>query len=344
VALSLASPPGAVAQSAAIAADLMFYGDDTEFSNPFRDGDTLFGNWGRVVADLTLNDTVSVQGGVFGNYRYGDFARVGQLRPVLSLTLARGPSRVVFGTLETVARRDGPGPDITSPHGLLPAFQVETLAFTRPWEAGLQWVVDSTRVRQDAWINWQALNTPEHREKFDVGVDGRLRVTGPWRLLYQTHVVHHGGQRYASGPVSDSVAGAIGAAFDGPLGGLDRVVLEGWGVASRYTADREVGETLDGHAMFLRAAAERSGWRGHVIVWRGWSVFVEEGDPNYQSVRQDGTLMTSVRDYAEAGATRTFRPSAETEFEVSARWHRVEQDYDYSFRLLARARLRWPHP
>lgn len=335
-------PPGASAQSSTVVvADLMFYGDDTEFSNPFRDGDTLFGNWGRVYADVTLNEAVSVQGGVFGNYRYGDFARVGQVRPVLSLTLRHGPSALVFGTYDTVARREGPGPDLTGPHGLLPVLQVETLAFTRPWEAGLAWRVDAPRLRHEAWIDWQALNSPERREKFDVGVNGRYRAAGPWHVLYQAHVVHHGGQRFASGPVSDSVAGALGAAHDGPVRGLRRLAVEGWIVGARTTADRELDDTVSGRGWLARVAGARAGWRAHALAFRGRRVVTEEGDPNYLSMKQGGERVTAVRDYAEAGLTRTFHPSRETEFETSFRWHRVERYYDYSFRLLARVGLRW---
>src|SRR3546814_10193596 len=56
-------------------------------------------------------------------------------------------------TLETMRRVDGAGPDRTGPHGLLPPVQRETLAFERPWEAGLQWTVDSARVKQEAWVH-----------------------------------------------------------------------------------------------------------------------------------------------------------------------------------------------
>ena len=43
-------------------------------------------------------------------------------------------------TLDTAgATSSGIGPDRTSLHGLLPPLQVETLAFLRPYEAGVQW-------------------------------------------------------------------------------------------------------------------------------------------------------------------------------------------------------------
>ena len=60
-----------------------------------------------------------------------------------------GASTFTMGTLDTVPRDGRPAPDLTGPHGLLPPLQVETLAFTRPYEAGLQWQVGSRRLEQD---------------------------------------------------------------------------------------------------------------------------------------------------------------------------------------------------
>jgi len=46
-----------------------------------------------------------------------------------------------------------------------------------------------------------------------------------------------------------------------------------------------------------------------------------------------------VRDYAEAGVTRMFALAPGSWIEASARWHRVENDYEYSFRVLAVGRI-----
>ena len=87
---------------------------------------------------------------------------------------------------------------------------------------------------------------------------------------------------------------------------------------------------------------ERAGWRGHLIVWRGDDFVKDEGDPNYLSVRRDGSRYRGVRDYSEAGIARTFRPAAGVTLEASARVHRVEGHYEYSYRIIGVTTLKIP--
>ncbi len=59
----------------AIRSDLLFYGDNTEFHNPFREGETIFGAAIRVTAEVGLNDRVTVSAGGFANQRFGPRTR-----------------------------------------------------------------------------------------------------------------------------------------------------------------------------------------------------------------------------------------------------------------------------
>ncbi len=61
---------------------------------------------------------------------------------------------------------------------------------------------------------------------------------------------------------------------------------------------------------------------------------------NYQSMRMDGTPYRNLRDYGEVGFTRVFPLAKDSWLEASVRGHRVEHDYDYSFRIFAVAKLR----
>jgi hypothetical protein len=333
----------AAAQPVSVDLDALvtFYGDNTEFSNPFREGETLIGTFAALFVEARPSGRLAIRGGVFGNQRFGSDQSFDQVRPVLALVIGSPRSRLVLGTLETVRRIDGAGPDRIGPHGLLPPMQRETLAFERPWEAGVQWVVDSPRVTHEAWVHWQRVNTGEQREIFDTGLTTRLRVRPMLALRTDLHLVHQGGQLSAVGPVSDSAALAIGVDIGGPVGRVDRVSLEGLASVSRDVPNRErLGDARTGLGTFVRAAVEDRGWRGHVIVWRADDFVKWEGDPQYQSLRRDGTRYRGVRDYAEAGLTRTFTLAPRSLLEVSARWHRVENDYEYSFRVVAIARLR----
>jgi hypothetical protein len=232
------------------------------------------------------------------------------------------------------------GPDRTTPHGLLPPFAVETLWFTRAYEAGLQWSTNTERLKQDTWFDYQKMNTPDHRELFDGGSVGRVQVSPPVALVYQWHLVHHGGQQFSTGPVSDSVGAGPGVLIEGLLPAIGKASIETYALFAYDRPDREdETQTVVGHGLFVRAAAERNRWRAHVIVWRGQDFKHEEGDANYLSRYEDGTGFPGTRDYSEAGLARLFKPAPTVEFEASGRLHRIERKWGYSYRLMATIRL-----
>lgn len=357
VASLCAFPPAAAAQQGlTLGANAIFYGDNTEFRNPFREGETIFGAAARVDGRIDLAATAALTLGVFGNQRFGSEDAFERVRPVIALTVSRRRSTFVFGTLPAAFERRGPagvrgaGPDRAGPHGLVPALQRETLAFDRPYEAGLQWTFGGTRWDHDAWLNWQRLNTAAHRERFDAGARGSWRPAAVVRVPVEVHVVHEGGQLFAAGPVRDSAAAGAGVALSnrstpapaGPSAAPSPVfTLELLGFVSRYTPDREVPDpALQGAAFFGRAQIEGRGWRGHLIMWRGDDFVTDEGDPNYLAVRRDGTRWRGIRDYAEAGVARTFSLAPGTWLEASFRVHRTERHYEYSYRILAVADVR----
>jgi len=324
-----------------VRSDILFYGDNTEFRNPFREGETIFGASPRVAVVFGLGERVEIALGGFGNIRFGGDDAFDEAKPVVSLTFVGRRSTFVFGTLATPRAGRPAGPDRTGPHGLLPPIQREMLAFDRPYEAGLSWTFKSEAVQQELWIDWQRVNTPEHRERFDGGAMGKVRLTRWLAVPYNLHIVHEGGQLFAAGPVADSSAVAAGFDVQLPTGRwLDEAGLELYGLASRFVPDRgEPARSRDGGAFFARVAGERAGWRGHLIVWRGKHFIKDEGDLNYSSLQRDGGEWHGTRDYAEAGLTRTFVPVPDVLLEVSGRLHRIETHYEYSFRILARAAL-----
>ena len=318
--------------------DTTFYGDNTEFFNPWRDGETLLGAETRLFLDIDLNEHVTLRGGLFGDHRFGDAHNFENVRPILALHVKNDVTRFIIGSIESGTQQVGLGPDRLGPHGLLPPLQRTSLAFSRPDEAGLQLTFDTGRFEQDAWINWQQLNTEENRERFDTGVRGQLALDLglPAWLSYQFHLVHEGGQLFDSGPVGDSWAGGPGLIVELPAGMFDRQTAEVHGLVSRDVPDRVMRADADtGFGLFVRYAAEKAGWRAHGIAWRARDFVKDEGDENYGSLRQDGGL-TSLRHYFETGLTRTYYPAEEVGLEFSARVHRVDTYHDYSFRILAK--------
>jgi hypothetical protein len=322
--------------------DLLLYGDNTEFRNPFREGETIFGAAVRVAVDVEINPRVSVALGGFGNQRFGSDQGFEQARPVIAMTVRGRRSSFVFGTLPALSVNTPAGPDRQGPHALLPPLQRETLTFDRPYEAGLQWDFDGARLGHSIWLEWQRINTSEHRERFDGGLNARLALTSHLSVPVQVHVVHEGGQMFNTGPVADSAAGAAGIAIRGSTAQAGTISLELFGVASKSVPDRErPDQNRNGTAFLGRAAVERDGWRAHLIAWRGRNVVKDEGDANYLSIRRDGSRYRGIRDYAEAGLARRFRLAPGAMIEVSGRLHRTERHYEYSYRVLSIASLGW---
>ena len=321
---------------------MIIYGDNTEFRNPFREGETILGAAIRVAGVIDLNDRVKVSIGAFGNQRFGSEDSFEQVRPVLSLSVRGQRSAFVFGTL-TAPNPDTPlGPDHDGPHDLLPPLQRETLSFDRPYEAGLSWKFIGAALRHDIWLNWQRINTPKHRERFDGGVNASLRLTDVVTLPLQVHIVHEGGQLHAAGPVADSAAAATGVNLHRRV--LERYggSLELWGALSRHVPDRSRPDLQrDGTGFFGRASVERSGWRAHVLFWRGRNFLKDEGDPNYLAVTRSGERYRGTRDYSEAGLTRRFTLASAAILDVSGRLHRIEHHYEYSFRVKSVVSTLW---
>jgi hypothetical protein len=322
--------------------DLLLYGDNTEFRNPFREGETIFGAAVRVALDVEINPRVSVALGGFGNQRFGSAHGFEQARPVIVMTVRGRRSSFVFGTLPGVSVHAPAGPDRQGPHALLPPLQRETLTFDRPYEAGLQWDFDGARLRHSIWLEWQRINTSGHRERFDGGLNAQLTLSPHVSVPVQVHIVHEGGQLFDTGPVADSAAGAAGIAIRGSTARYGTIALELFGAASRSVPDRSRPDrSRQGGAFFGRVAAERDGWRAHLIAWRGRNFVKDEGDPNYLSIRRDGSPYSGIRDYAEAGLARRFQLAPGAVIEVSGRLHRTERYYEYSYRVLSIASLAW---
>lgn len=325
-----------------IRSDFLFYGDNTEFRNPFREGETIFGAAVRLTAAIALNDRVTLSAGGFANQRFGSQTAFEQARPVLSLTIRGRRSAFIFGTLPPLISDLPAGPDRNGPHVLLPPLQRETLAFDRPYEAGLAWTFTGSTLEHDFWLEWQRLNTPDHRERFDGGTNTAYRISDHVTLPLQLHAVHEGGQLHQSGAVADSAAVAAGAIIGGTIARQYAATLELFGLASRHVPDRSRPNlSRDGTAFFGRASAERGGWRGHVIFWRGRNFIKDEGDLNYQSMTRSGDRYRGTRDYSEAGLTRRFTLGRAAVLDVAGRLHRVEGRYEYSYRILSVVSASW---
>ncbi len=339
--LLVPAAPSAAQTPVSLHLDSAFYVDNTEFDGPFRSGETILGACQRLFFDLGVTDRATLRLGVFTTERAGSPTAIDHALPVVALRMGTPRHRVILGTIDSAPYPRPFGPDRTTPHGLLPPLATETFWFLRAYEAGAQWLAHTDTYSHDIWFDYQAMNTPHHREKFDVGGVGRGHVAGPLDFAYQVHVVHRGGQQFDVGPVSDSFAFAPGLVLQAPMGDLRSVSLELYGLASVERPNRAVAPaTVKGKAAFVRAAAEVRRWRGHLIAWRGDNFIHEDGDPNYLSLLPDGARFRRVRDYEEIGVARRFTAATVIDVEASLRLHRIESSYTYSYRVLGTVHLK----
>jgi len=77
----------------------LFYGDNTEFRNPFREGETIFGAAIRLAARADVDARVTVALGVFANQRFGGDDAFDQVKPIVALAVRGRRSYFVLGTL-----------------------------------------------------------------------------------------------------------------------------------------------------------------------------------------------------------------------------------------------------
>lgn len=322
------------------------FANNTEFHlNPYREGETLLGNHLWTTVRLPLGDGAEVRAGVFLDIRAGDEEAFRAVRPVLSLTLGGPRDRFVMGTLDSRFAIPETGPYRQGLHGLLPPIQQDELGIARANETGLAWFHQGARLDSEAWLAWQLLNTPSHREQFDAGWRGQLHLAGPLSLAGQWQVVHHGGQLFTAGqPVADSHAAALGLVFEdrdlGLFGIPAQWTHEGYVLGSRYTPDRsDLTTRVSGHGFFYQTTIRVHDWRFHVIEWWGRDFIKEEGDANYGFLRSDGTLsplIGSRRHYGEYGLYKEVRRNASWTLEAGARIHDPGTDnLDYAIDIRA---------
>ena len=170
------------------------------------------------------------------------------------------------------------------------------------------------------------LNTREHRERFDTGANGSVPSLSRARdrCRFKLHVVHEGGQLFASGPVADSAAGG-GAGVEPTRsnrpGLQDRPALGFHGSRRNSCRNRVVAPELsiDGSGCLRSGVGRRTpvGAATLIRVARIEGYIKDEGDPNYASLGRDGSRYRGIRDYAEAGVSRIFQPAPGVVLEAS---------------------------
>src|SRR5271154_6530102 len=99
--------------------DLTFYGDNTEFFEPFRLRATTLGQQFKSYLDEPTGDHTGFWAGIFLDHPSAQDTEV-DLKPILSFRFHDNDTIGIFGTLQTVSR-----------HGMIEPLEVTTLELTR---------------------------------------------------------------------------------------------------------------------------------------------------------------------------------------------------------------------
>lgn len=317
----------------------IFYGDNTEFFNPYRIGETILGGQMQTWLSAEPDPRTEIILGVFADHRSGRSDFFDQVKPLLGFRYRTATSLGALGTLVTEDR-----------HGYLEPLEVTTLEFSRPIEYGLQWREEHGWLGGEVFIDWQHINTKDSREIFDYGLLLHVR---PWRHLsfeFQGHGLHHGGQLYSAGvPVTNNQAWAFGTRLTGALNVLGASSLGVFRLTSHGHIDPTVTpERPDrGSGTYVRGSICPRGWvELFTIQWWGRNFLSEEGDNSYNSRGADRQYYKANRRYQEYGLVRQFPIESGITLDTELRFHRFDNlrsialghsKWEYSYRLVLRA-------
>ena len=314
--------------------DFTFYGDNTEFFEPFRTGETILGQQGKSYLSAALGPTATLCAGVFGDFRStSDEDPALDVKPVLSFEYHRGGTRLIMGVLDAKDR-----------HGFLEPLEVTYLEFTRPIEYGFQWLEDDPSFKADLFLNWHQLNTPFQPESFDYGFVLKEPLGDRFSFEEQFHGFHDGGQLYYIDIFNNWVP-AAGFRLDLP-GLLGETRLAVFGIMGDHLSGGDTSEVVWGGGGYLKAnVLPGDHWDLFGIGWRGRDFYSQEGDANYASYSSpDSSSIDQVHDfvrddrtYVELGAKRTFPIEGDARFEAEFRVHFMDEFTAYSYRMAVHA-------
>ncbi len=300
-----------------------FYGDNTEFFEPFRVRETILGQQFESYVDASTSSHADIWGGLFVNHPSAQEVET-DVQPILSFVYHTDVSQFIFGTLQPVYR-----------HGLIEPMEVTTLELTRPIEYGIEWVQKDSFINFDSFLNWQQLLTDVEREIFDYGGSSQLLLTEGVLVEGQCHGYHVGGAN-TDGLVRNNLAAGLGFVFKPYLPILGSSSLEIFGLGSKDTNRLGYPGPVFGEGLYTKAIfSPNNRWQFFGISWFGKDYMSEEGDSNYNSLGVDGVYYQSNRTYEELGVRRFVEIENGVTFDFELRSHWIEDVWANSFRIQA---------
>jgi len=216
------------------------------------------------------SDKLTLNLGLYGILFYGDEDFLSDAKPLASYTFnLEDAFYFTMGYLYNENR-----------HNMLDALQKETLEYTRQIDYGFQIRMKNKYAYLDLWMNWNLLNTPEHMEYLDGGINLYVYIYN-FVLNLQRYWSHHGGQLYQVGPTTNNYSLALGLEN---YYNLKNRVFNKIGYKIYYLAYDEEGTLteLQGYGGLGELYFYIRNFKLYFDYWYGHNFITEEGDPLYQ--------------------------------------------------------------
>jgi hypothetical protein len=301
-----------------------FYGDNTEFFEPFRTGETILGQQGKSFLEAAVGPQGLLRAGIFADFRAVTEPQV-STKPLLSFEYRVGGTRLILGTIDNGIR-----------HGFLEPLAVTTLEFTRPIEYGIQVIQQDDTFRADLFINWHQLNTPVQPETLDYGGTLRRSLDDHLNFEFQFHGYHEGGQLY-SVAFRNNWAPALGFRWKAPAGDWGTLRLAAFGLTSGDLGSPVVADTRWGQAGYLRFGVQPH-WLPELffVGWKAKDFYFKEGDFNYSSYDATQSFYRQDRTYIEVGLGGDLPLGGGVVLNSEARVHWIDEFFAVSSRHAVR--------
>jgi hypothetical protein len=252
-----------------------FFAYNAEIKTPYKYGETIMGS--SIESFMSLNSkNIILNLGVYGKLYYGDEDFLSEVKPIISVTYyLQDALYFTMGTLYNENR-----------HGMLDALVSELLEYQREIDYGFQLRMKNKYLYNDGWINWNLLDTPEHREYLDFG-DNFYLYLGNFIFNFQGYWSHHGGEIHFAGPQIDYWNMAIGLEnfYD-----INNSVLNRIGFKTHYIKNSgrsKPGKSTDGDGILSEVYCQLGDFRiffdyWHESLFEDGEFVTEEGNPLYQ--------------------------------------------------------------
>ena len=258
---------------------------DNEYFNKIADGYTLFGTQLNPRLTYFPSPNLRLEAGIFLWKDYGN-PRLQQVRPTFTAVYQspNGRNRILFGNIESHLH-----------HGYIePLFDFERVIFRR-LEEGLQYRLQTKRLRLDTWVDWQRqqYRYSNYQEEITGGLASEFILTPDstrnWRLSVpmQFTAQHYGGQiDTLDRPLQTLFNYAVGlrAVRQLPSRTVQRLRAEAYGVFFNDRSFTKIFPYSSGTGLYLNAGADTRFANVLLSYWQGHHFIAPLGGRLYQSV------------------------------------------------------------